>query len=107
MNFNYDNTSIDTGSTPASQIVAFTQSEGTKFEVLKTQFIWSKITLNRGLFPTAGQSQSLAIQLAFPGSSLTYTKATYKHKYFKPIFSGNIMSWVQRRNRSLGGIWRY
>tara|TARA_B110000008_G_scaffold7231_1_gene7070 strand:+ start:354 stop:2771 length:2418 start_codon:yes stop_codon:yes gene_type:complete len=91
LNLNYDNTSIDTGSTPASQIVAFTQSEGTKFEVLKTQFIWSKITLNRGLFPTAGQSQSLAIQLAVPGSSLTYTKATYKHKYFKPIFSGNII----------------
>ena len=44
INLNYDNTSIDTGSTPASQILAFTQSEGTKFEVYKTQFIWSKIT---------------------------------------------------------------
>ncbi|RZP01814.1 MAG: outer membrane protein assembly factor BamA, partial [Gammaproteobacteria bacterium] len=71
INLNYDNTSIDTGSTPASQILAFTQSEGTKFEVYKTQFIWSKITLNRGLFPTAGQSQSLAVQVAIPGSSLT------------------------------------
>ena len=40
LNLNYDNTSIDTGSTPASQILAFTQSEGTKFEVFKTQFIW-------------------------------------------------------------------
>ena len=46
LNLNYDNTSIDTGSTPASQILAFTQSEGTKFEVFKTQFIWSKVTLN-------------------------------------------------------------
>ena len=35
LNLNYDNTSIDTGSTPASQILAFTQSEGTKFEVFK------------------------------------------------------------------------
>ncbi|MEK9902790.1 MAG: outer membrane protein assembly factor BamA, partial [Gammaproteobacteria bacterium] len=83
LNLNYDNTSIDTGSTPASQILAFTQSEGTKFEVFKTQFIWSKVTLNRGLFPTAGQSQSIALQVAVPGSSLTYTKATYRHKYFK------------------------
>ena len=33
LNLNYDNTSIDTGSTPASQILAFTQSEGTKFEL--------------------------------------------------------------------------
>ena len=66
LNLNYDNTSIDTGSTPASQILAFTQSEGTKFEVFKTQFIWSKVTLNRGLFPTAGQSQSFALQVAVP-----------------------------------------
>ena len=91
INLNYDNTSIDAGSTPASQILAFTQSEGTKFEVYKTQFIWSKITLNRGLFPTAGQSQSLALQVAIPGSSLTYTKASYRHKYFKPIYGGRFV----------------
>ena len=91
LNFNYDNTSIDTGSTPASQILAFTQSEGTNFEVFKTQLIWSKVTLNRGLFPTAGQSQSLALQVAIPGSSLTYTKATYRHKYFKPILGGKFV----------------
>ena len=91
LNLNYDNTSIDAGSTPASQILNFTQSEGTKFEVLKTQFIWSKVTLNRGLFPTAGQSQSFALQVAVPGSSLTYTKATYRHKYFKPIFGGRFV----------------
>ena len=91
LNLNYDNTSIDTGSTPASQILSFTESEGTKFEVFKTQFIWSKVTLNRGLFPTAGQSQSLALQVAVPGSSLTYTKATYRHKYFKPIMDGRFV----------------
>ncbi len=91
LNVNYDNTSIDPGSTPASQILDFTQSEGNKFEVLKTQFIWSKVTLNRGLFPTAGQSQSFALQIAVPGSSLTYTKATYRHKYFKPILGGRFV----------------
>ena len=91
LNLNYDNTSIDTGSSPASQILAFTQSEGNKFEVFKTQFIWSKVTLNRGLFPTAGQSQSFALQVAVPGSSLTYTKATYRHKYFKPLFGGRFI----------------
>ena len=95
LNLNYDNTEIDTGSTPASQIIAFTSSEGTKFEVLKSQFIWSKVSLNRGLFPTAGQSQAFALQLAIPGSSLTYAKATYKHKYFKPIFGGNLIFGVR------------
>ena len=88
LNLNYDNTSIDTGSTPASQILAFTQSEGTKFEVFKTQFIWSRVTLNRGLFPTAGQSQSFALQVAVPGSSLTYSKpVSYTHLTLPTIYS--------------------
>jgi len=91
LNLNYDHTLIDGGSSPASQIADFTASEGNKFEVLKSQFIWSKVTLNRGLFPTAGESQSFALQLAIPGSSITYAKATYRHKYFKPIFGGNII----------------
>ena len=58
---------------------------------MKTQVIWSKVTLNRGIFPTAGQSQSLALQVTVPGSSLTYARATYRHKYFKPLFSGNLI----------------
>jgi len=91
VNFNYDNTTIDTGSMPASQILEFTASEGSEFEVLKTQFVWSRVTLNRGLFPTAGQSQSFGFQVTVPGSSLTYARATYRHRYYKPIFGGNLI----------------
>jgi len=91
LNVNYDHTQIDPGSLPASQIIDFISSEGTDFEVLKTQLVWSKVTLNRGLFPTAGQSQSLALQVTVPGSSLTYLRATYRHKYFKPLFGGNLI----------------
>ena len=91
INFNYDNTRIDTGSMPASQILEFTSSEGSDFEVLKSQFVWSRVTLNRGIFPTAGQSQSLAFQVTVPGSSLTYARATYRHRYYKPIFGGNFI----------------
>jgi len=91
LNINYDHTQIDPGSLPASQIIDFVSSEGTDFEVLKTQVVWSKVTLNRGLFPTAGQSRSLALQVTVPGSSLTYLKATYRQKYFKPLFNGNLI----------------
>ena len=91
INFNYDNTRIDTGSMPASQILEFTSSEGSDFEVLKSQFVWSRVTLNRGIFPTAGQSQALAFQVTVPGSSLTYARVTYRHRYYKPIFGGNFI----------------
>jgi outer membrane protein insertion porin family len=91
LNLNYDNTQIDTGSMPASQILQFTASEGTDFEVLKSQIVWSRVTLNRGLFPTAGQSQTFGFQVTVPGSSLTYARATYRHRYYKPIFGGNFV----------------
>jgi len=91
LNLNYDNTQIDTGSMPATQILQFTASEGTDFEVLKSQIVWSRVTLNRGLFPTAGQSQTFGFQVTVPGSSLTYARATYRHRYYKPIFGGNFV----------------
>ena len=91
LNLRYENTSIDVGAMSASQILSFTSSEGTEFEALKTQVVWSRITLNRGIFPTAGQSQSLAFEIAVPGSSITYGRATYRHRYYRPIFGGKFI----------------
>ena len=91
LNLRYENTSIDVGAMSASQILSFTSSEGTEFEALKTQIVWSRITLNRGIFPTAGQSQSLAFEIAVPGSSITYGRATYRHRYYRPIFGGKFI----------------
>ena len=87
----YESTSIDVGAMSASQILSFTSSEGTEFEAFKTQVIWSRVTLNRGIFPTAGQSQSVAFEIAVPGSSITYGRATYRHRYYRPIFNGRFI----------------
>ena len=91
LNLRYENTSIDVGAMSASQILSFTSSEGTDFEAFKTQLVWSRITLNRGIFPTSGQSQSFALELAIPGSSITYGRATYRHRYYRPIFGGRFI----------------
>ena len=91
LNLRYENTSIDVGTMSASQILDFTSSEGTEFEAFKTQVVWSRVTLNRGIFPTAGQSQSFAFELAVPGSSITYGRATYRQRYYRPIFSGKFI----------------
>ena len=88
---NFDNTDIDSGSLPSREIADFLSSEGTVFDVLKAQAVWSRVTLNRGIFPTAGQSQSFAIELAIPGSSITYGRATYRHRYYRPIFGGRFI----------------
>ena len=46
---------------------------------------------NRGLFPTAGTSQSVGFELSVPGSSITYARATYRTRYYRPIFSGKFV----------------
>ena len=81
LNLRYESTSIDVGSMSASQILSFTASEGNEFEALKSQIIWSRVTLNRGIFPTAGTSQSVGFELAVPGSSITYARATFRTRY--------------------------
>ncbi len=91
LNLRYENTEIDVGAMSASQIISFTSSEGTKFEALKSQFIWSRVTLNRGIFPTSGTSQSVGFELAVPGSSITYARATYRTRFYRPIFSGRFI----------------
>ena len=91
LNLRYESTSIDVGAMSASQILSFTASEGNEFEALKSQIVWSRVTLNRGIFPTAGTSQSVGFELAVPGSSITYARATYRTRYYKPIFGGKFI----------------
>ncbi len=85
LNLNYDKTDIDEGSLPAREIADFLNSEGRIFEVIKAQAVWSRITLNRGLFPTNGSSIDVLLQTTIPGSDLTYYKIDLRHKFYRPL----------------------
>ena len=56
----------------------FLNSEGDIFETLKAQAVWSRITLNRGLFPTNGSSIDVLFQTTVPGSDIDYYKINLK-----------------------------
>ena len=85
LNLNYDKTDIDPGSLPAREITNFLNSEGTIFETLKAQAVWSRITLNRGLFPTNGSSIDLMLQTTLPGSDINYYKINVRNKIYRPL----------------------
>ena len=84
LNLNFDNTDIDPGSLPSREISDFLASEGTIFDVLKAQAVWSRITLNRGMFPTYGSSTDVMLQATIPGSDLTYYKTNIRQKFYRP-----------------------
>ncbi len=91
LNINYDSTEIEEGTLPAREISDFLRSEGSEFDVLKLQGIWSRVTLNRGLFPTNGSQIDLMFQLTVPGSDLNYYKVNIQNKLYRPLPFGNLV----------------
>ena len=91
LNLNFDNTDIDPGSLPSREIADFLASEGTVFDVFKAQAVWSRMTLNRGMFPTYGSSTDVLLQVTIPGSDLTYFKTDIKQKFYRPLGFANLV----------------
>ena len=91
LNINFDNTDIDSGSLPSREIADFLSSEGTVFDVLKAQAVWTRVTLNRGMFPTYGSSTDIMLQATIPGSDLTYYKTNFRQKFYRPLGFYNLV----------------
>ncbi|WP_407946825.1 outer membrane protein assembly factor BamA [Parahaliea maris] len=59
---------------------------------------WTQSTLNRGRLATRGASQSVALEVAVPGSDLEFYKLTYRGEIFFPI----VNEWTLRFRTELG-----
>ena len=81
----YDKTDIDIGTLPAREIFDFVAAEGSLFRTLSAQASWQRVTLNRGLFPTAGSSTVLSLSATIPGSDLNYYRASIRQRYYRPL----------------------
>lgn len=71
------------------QFLARNRSPFSQFNILLG---WSHVTLNRGIFPTAGNSQSIngTIGVAVIHRSVGYYKFTYDGKWYLPLWHGFI-----------------
>ncbi len=58
---------------------------GTQFNSLPVNLSWSRNTLNRGILPTRGNSQSLSVETMVPGSDLEFYKIQFEAKHFVPL----------------------
>jgi outer membrane protein insertion porin family len=63
----------------------FLDKHGDSFNTLTFDLGWSKSTLNRGIFPTAGLSQRFNAQIATPGGDLEFYKLTYRNDIYFPV----------------------
>lgn len=82
--FTAEQTKISEGLFAALEIADFLAREKDEFLNWKVESSWMSSTLNRGLFPTAGRSQSMALEVAIPGSELSFYKLQYTgDQYFR------------------------
>jgi outer membrane protein insertion porin family len=59
---------------------------------------WSSSTLNRGQMATRGAAQSVALEVAMPGSDLEFYKLTYRGEIFLPVYN----EWIMHFRSELG-----
>ena len=74
LNLTYDKTEIDQGTLPVRDILDFLLEEGNSFQTVSAQAVWSRITLNRGMFPTDGASTEALFLATLPVSDINYYK---------------------------------
>ncbi|EMH72213.1 outer membrane protein, OMP85 family protein [Entamoeba histolytica HM-1:IMSS-B] len=76
---------INPGTYSADEIYDFVDREGDNFTNFKASIGWSSSTLNRGVLPTRGASQSMTGQITIPGSDLSFYKLDYRGQLFTPL----------------------
>ncbi|MCZ6709597.1 MAG: outer membrane protein assembly factor BamA [Gammaproteobacteria bacterium] len=91
-------TDITEGQFPAQEISEFIDKNGNTALNYKLNLSWSSSTLNRGLFPTRGRSQSVAFEMSVPGSDLEFYKLVYNGQIYIPLWR----SWTLRARTELG-----
>ena len=85
LNLTYDKTEIDQGTLPVRDILDFLLEEGNTFQTVSAQAVWSRITLNRGLFPTDGASTEALFLATLPLSDINYYKLNIRQKFYQPL----------------------
>lgn len=98
-----DQTDLQSDALSSRQLLDFIASEGSKFESLTLGASWTRNSLNRGIFPTAGTLNVISGSVSVPGSSITYGRLSHRFKYFRPL-SNNFIFAIRTE---LGGLFAY
>ncbi|MGO1462740.1 MAG: outer membrane protein assembly factor BamA [Marinobacter sp.] len=96
----YTLSKIKGGVFTSKEVTDFIEEEGDAFNNYFLFGSWRRSTLNRGVLPTDGYSHSLSLDVAVPGSDLTFYKASHKTDFYFPITESK--RWVVRTRTEIG-----
>lgn len=98
-----DNTQLKSNAFSSRQLIDFYTSEGFDFNTYSGQVSWSRVTLDRGLFPTNGTRNSISLSLTLPGSNINYGRFSHDFKIFRPLPLGLVFAYKSR----IGALFTY
>ncbi len=96
----YSHNRIKPGTFPALEITSFIEREGNNLNAILGQGSIVRNTHNRGMLPTAGSRHSLSLEVAVPGSDLTYYRTRHQTDSYYPL--DNNHRWVARLRTEVG-----
>jgi outer membrane protein insertion porin family len=76
---------IETSASSAQAAIDFVAAEGSPVENWKTNFAWSRDSLNDAIFPTRGSLVRLGGEVSLPGSDVEYYRLTLNGSRYWPI----------------------
>ncbi len=75
---------------------------GVGFDIYDFNVGWSRVTLNRGTFPTSGSSQRASFEVSAPFSDIQYFQVGYDFKYYWPLSDDQQWTLLTRFNLGYG-----
>ncbi len=84
----------------SQEVSDFIDEEGDAFNNYFLFGSWRRSTLNRGVLPSDGYSHSLSLDVAVPGSDLTFYKVSHKTDFYFPLTDTD--RWVFRTRTDIG-----
>lgn len=96
----FTRSNIKEGDYTSVDVQEFIAEEGDSFDNYFLFGSWRRSTLNRGVLPTSGYSHSLGLDVAVPGSDLTFYKVSHKTQFYYPLTDSG--QWVFHTRTEIG-----
>ncbi|MFQ3196323.1 MAG: outer membrane protein insertion porin family, partial [Paraglaciecola sp.] len=99
----FQNTSYEQTTRFYNQFVDINNPDASiKYQSFLASTAWSRSTLNRGVFPTAGSSQRASFSITTPNSDVNYFKTEVDTKFYFPLSQNQRWSFLARLKLGYG-----
>jgi outer membrane protein insertion porin family len=85
-----------------SLIDEFNPDDGISYDTFLARIGWSRVTLNRGVFPTDGSSQNASFSIATPNSDVNYFTLRYESRFYFPLSRSQKWAFLTRFEAGYG-----